>query len=264
MSGAGSTAYYERFYADGRGDVNDKVRCRIDQVRKMIPKVEGRVLDVGAGAGQLARLLSVGLEVTSCDFSEEAVARAPEPRAVARAGSLPFDDGSFEIVTCCEVLEHLDQHEFDQSRRELARVASQYVIVTVPNQQDLAMSQLTCPVCRSRFNGAGHVRAFSPEDMHGLLDGFSVDAIEEFGPDEHWLTPRWYTLKSALRGPHQMRRGVCPVCAFDAGHKGGPVTNRASHDGGASKVRALASRLQERFFGVARPAWIAARFRRVS
>lgn len=89
-----------------------------------------RTLDVGCGGGLLAEEFArLGCRVTGVDPSEPSVAAAREHARTAglaidyRHGSgeaLPFPDSSFELVYCCDVLEHVK----DLSRviTEIARV----------------------------------------------------------------------------------------------------------------------------------------------
>jgi 2-polyprenyl-6-hydroxyphenyl methylase/3-demethylubiquinone-9 3-methyltransferase len=80
-----------------------------------------RLLDIGCGGGVLAEeFAKLGCQVTGIDISDEtlAVARAharTEGLSIAyRNGSatqLPFDGGSFEVVSCCDVLEHIPNWE---------------------------------------------------------------------------------------------------------------------------------------------------------
>ena len=87
-------------------------------------------LDVGCGGGFLSEdLAKSGLRVTGIDPSEgslrAATAHARESglRIEYRAGSgegLPFADGSFDMVFCCDVLEHV--RDVDAVIREMARV----------------------------------------------------------------------------------------------------------------------------------------------
>jgi len=89
------------------------------------------ILDVGSGAGQIARHLlkysDPGTRITCFDLSLEMLCRArnrlksgiPKP-VVGDLGSLPFADGSFDCVTCGYVLEYLP--EAKPGLAELARV----------------------------------------------------------------------------------------------------------------------------------------------
>lgn len=88
-----------------------------------------RVLDVGTGEGQLARVaagltpapgLVVGVDPTRPHL-EEARRRGGPPRyARAVAERLPFADGSFDAALVCLVLEHVPDHR--PAIAEIARV----------------------------------------------------------------------------------------------------------------------------------------------
>jgi ubiquinone/menaquinone biosynthesis C-methylase UbiE len=85
-----------------------------------------RVLDVGTGEGQIARILHhAGADVTGIDVAaaqvDEARARGGGPRYVRGvAHGLPFDDQSFDAAIACLVFEHID--ELDGSLAEVARI----------------------------------------------------------------------------------------------------------------------------------------------
>jgi demethylmenaquinone methyltransferase / 2-methoxy-6-polyprenyl-1,4-benzoquinol methylase len=85
-----------------------------------------RVLDACCGTGDLALAdAQVGGRVTGVDFSEEMLARAerkaPEFQWVqADAAALPFDDGSFEVVTVGFGIRNLA--DLEGGLAELARV----------------------------------------------------------------------------------------------------------------------------------------------
>jgi 2-polyprenyl-6-hydroxyphenyl methylase / 3-demethylubiquinone-9 3-methyltransferase len=76
------------------------------------------VLDVGCGGGYLAEEFARdGFSVTGIDPAARSLEAAREHAAgnnleidyrVGKGEALPFPDGSFDIVTCCDVLEHVD------------------------------------------------------------------------------------------------------------------------------------------------------------
>ena len=91
-----------------------------------------RLLDIGCGGGVLAEEFAhFGCRVTGIDLSVESLEVA---RAHARgeglsidyqtgsATGLPFDGSSFEVVSCCDVLEHIPRWE--QVIAEVGRVLS--------------------------------------------------------------------------------------------------------------------------------------------
>lgn len=89
-----------------------------------------RVLDVGTGEGQLARLAHglpgiesvVGVDPTAAQVAA-ARERAGGPNyARAEAARLPFPDAGFDAVVACLVFEHID--DVDAAIAEVARVLS--------------------------------------------------------------------------------------------------------------------------------------------
>jgi len=88
-----------------------------------------RILDVGTGEGQLARLAArlpdkpqtvIGLDPTKAQL-DVAVERAGGPAyALASAHALPFPDASFDAVVACLVFEHVD--DADTAIAEVGRV----------------------------------------------------------------------------------------------------------------------------------------------
>jgi len=102
--------------------------------------VRGRkALDVGCGDGARygARVHESGVEVHGVDISEVAVesarARGIDARVASLADPLPYDDSTFDVVICLEVLEHLVNPAV--VTREIARVLRPggVALLSVPN-----------------------------------------------------------------------------------------------------------------------------------
>jgi ubiquinone/menaquinone biosynthesis C-methylase UbiE len=99
-------------------------------------------LDAGCGEGFVARRVidaAPGIELMGCDVSPTALEIAAEANPEGRfvAGSvvdLPFPDRSFDVVGCFEVLEHLPSDLPRRALSELARVARQAVVLSVPHE----------------------------------------------------------------------------------------------------------------------------------
>lgn len=111
----------------GHTALGNRLFCR----RKFDLRGARRVLDVGSGAGQIARHLlkyaDPQAELVCVDLSHEMLRRArhrlksDRPRfTVADLTKLPFPDRSFDCVTCGYVLEHLPNARLGLA--ELSRV----------------------------------------------------------------------------------------------------------------------------------------------
>ena len=109
-----------------------------------------RVLDAGCGAGgNLALLRSRGYDAVGVDPDPRAVAAAGPEAAVGSVLDLPFADGTFDLVCCLDVLEHVDDER--RALAELRRVG-RALLVTVPAFPGLWSSHDVA---------AGHVRRYS-------------------------------------------------------------------------------------------------------
>jgi len=95
-----------------------------------------RILDVGCGSGATMGFLERYGEVTGVDISPQAVKYGREQgRArlcLADGGHLPFAEGSFDLVTALDLLEHVAQEVMGQ--REMWRVLEHEgrLVVVVP------------------------------------------------------------------------------------------------------------------------------------
>lgn len=96
----------------------DVIRQREDTLRRLAVKAGEQVLDIGSGPGFLSDALAVQTgssgKVVGVDISEQMVQRASSRAKqdwlsyeVADATSLPFADGSFDVVVSTQVAEYV-------------------------------------------------------------------------------------------------------------------------------------------------------------
>jgi 2-polyprenyl-3-methyl-5-hydroxy-6-metoxy-1,4-benzoquinol methylase len=135
-----ASSNYEKFQTG-----NPVVRWMIDRFYARLeavvdPLAPGSALDAGCGEGETLARLDGRLPhdaTAAIDLSEQAVRHAGDriPWATASVASvtdLPFDDDSFDLVLCLEVLEHLSHPE--AALDELARVSRGDVVVSTPHE----------------------------------------------------------------------------------------------------------------------------------
>jgi SAM-dependent methyltransferase len=102
---------------------------------------QGKMLDAGCGMGDLLACFP-DRERVGVDISEAYLEVARERGlTVYRAGveKMPFDTGTFALVTCTDVLEHV--LDLNRAVKELLRVLKRggVLIVRVPNEEELAV-----------------------------------------------------------------------------------------------------------------------------
>jgi SAM-dependent methyltransferase len=126
------------------------------------------VLDVATGGGHVARRLRAqGCEVVTVD-----PAPGMQPDVVARAEHLPFDDGSFDVVTC-----RIAPHHFEDVRAavaEMARVTQRLLVIEDNLYVDEQAEQA------ERLRDPTHVRCYSEEEWKAMLTeaGLEVERAE--------------------------------------------------------------------------------------
>ena len=139
------------------------------------------VLDVGCGEGivterlaqRLAPATVLGVDADEGHLKEEWQARtAPNLSfATGSAYDLPFADGSFDLVCCMEVLEHLERPR--DALAEMSRVASHALLLSVPNEPSWRISHfLAGRDIGSLGNTPGHINHWSKRAFAHLVSDY--------------------------------------------------------------------------------------------
>jgi SAM-dependent methyltransferase len=152
-----------------------------------------RVLDVGAGAGELAAALrAAGCEVVAVDLAPEALRRAAArvPGLDARhwpAGApLPVKDASVDVAWAGEVLEHVvDLAPWLSELRRALRPGGRLLVSTphVGRGRLLLLAASPRRFAEHFEPRSDHVRFFSPRTLRALLEdlGFEVRELRLAG-----------------------------------------------------------------------------------
>lgn len=171
-----------------------RFRFAHDHVVKHQPK---KWLDIGTGNGFLpnaTRGMLDDVHVTGTDFAENALAHAQGldhkvHNDIDRDG-LPFENASFDFVTCLEVLEHLvfPEHALNEISRVL--MPGGKIALTVPNIQhveylgQLIRGKMPGPAADSR-----HMSVFTHKFIAKLFDQAGMKVIHPGGVD---ASPEWF------------------------------------------------------------------------
>ena len=143
-----------------------------------------RILEVGVGEGEVANRIKErwpGVSYVGIDLPDAELADAWHESELAGGFadivSLPFPDGSFDLVLAIEVLEHVTDPPAALS--ELARVATGSLVLSVPREPVWRVANLARFKYVSAFgNTPGHINHWSSKSFAAMVGRrFSVDSV---------------------------------------------------------------------------------------
>ena len=214
--------YYEQSCFWGRDYLNDPVEAeRINTTIRMIPDGSRSILDAGCGNGAFINTI-VNLfpdkfeRIVGLDSSVEALKHVKTEKINRSIGSMPFETDSFDLVSCLEVLEHLPEQEFREGISEIQRVSKKYILISVPNSENIAQSLVLCPKCYCAFNPYFHMRSFKKETLGNLFTSFKPITIVEMGSEIYFYSynEKLFFLRLGYKKPSVPPTAICPQCGY--------------------------------------------------
>ena len=153
-----------------------------EQIREKDKDKVVKIMDAGCGEGFITDLLArnvENVELIGLEYTREAIdiAKAANQEISFVQGdiyAIPFEKNEFDLVLCTEVLEHLERP--DRALRELTRVASHTILLTVPSEPWFCMGNLLTLKNVSRFgNPIDHINHWTyggfKKYVHSLTEG---------------------------------------------------------------------------------------------
>lgn len=139
-----------------------------------------RVLDVGGGPGALAAFVEER-SVVACDLRVETDPRvAATTLVLADGASLPFADGSFDVVVSLDTLEHVPPEARPAVLQEAVRVSAGWVLVVCPCDTDgvAEADSAVLSYVRQRFSEEfASVEVLTEHLVYGHPDPAEVEAL---------------------------------------------------------------------------------------
>ena len=225
--------YYENIEFWSK-EIPERELHRIKTISSYIPDDVHTVLDVGCGNGIFVNYLKDNFNrfnrIHGMDRSKSAIKYVKTERSLGNIDKLNFKDNEFDLVVCLEVLEHLPVNIYQKALNEISRVSKKYIIITVPNNEDLSKHHIECPGCKTKFHISLHLRSFNKETMQNLFsdNNFFSKQIMPIGENSYYrlVTPLKRLInkingKSIFKLAHTV---ICPVCGLvKRGDKSDPV-----------------------------------------
>ena len=156
-----------------------------------------RILNVGCATGRTSEWLGEFGEVESIEYDTECAEMARQftglPIRPGSAEALPYGDGSFDVVTAFDVLEHIPGKGDQVAALEMMRVCAPggLVLVTVPAFQEL---------WSEHDDVNQHCRRYRSEGITALFDGKNPKGLVlKSGYFNFWLFPGVALIRLAQR-----------------------------------------------------------------
>lgn len=188
----------------------------VNMVSKLHLRFPCKHLDIGAGHGELISLMRSKFDIHSsaCDYTDSLMRLSDVSVKIAELSNenLPYPDESFDLVTCTEVIEHLEHYR--STLREIYRVLKPdgTLVLTTPNILNLksrirflifGFYNLFGPlhISESQLHSTGgHINPVSYFFLsHSLLDAgyksIEVSIDKKQGTSIAWLLPLWIPIQ---------------------------------------------------------------------
>ena len=99
---------------------------------------------IGKGSGIVEKgilLMSPQTKIVTIDLNPDL-----NPDVVGDVRNLPFEDERFDVVLCCQILEHIPFSDIKRALSELRRVAKHKVIISVPHKRKHLKIEIDAPM----------------------------------------------------------------------------------------------------------------------
>lgn len=208
--------HYDCLWSSVSGSVLRRDEERASIVISLLPHDTESVLEVGCGEGLIINRVD-WIPAMGLDISEQALKSVRHPAVVASVSRIPFPERYWDAVIASEVLEHIPEQDYQCALSEIQRVAERYIIISVPNEENLEKNMTLCPSCAGKFNAFHHVHSYSPRKMETLFPAFALKRLVKAG--EPIRTPSSVELfirHNILRRYLPFENTTCPMCGYSS------------------------------------------------
>jgi hypothetical protein len=139
-------------------------------------------LDIGARDGHFSvALTKFYKDVTALDLEKPTISHNNVTCVQGEITKLDFDDNSFDLVFCAEVLEHIPPQFLEIATAELTRISKDFLLIGVPYKQDIRVGRTTCCSCGGKNPPWGHMNSFDEDILTTLFPLCTVNEVSFVG-----------------------------------------------------------------------------------
>ncbi|MEZ7892940.1 MAG: methyltransferase domain-containing protein [Candidatus Wallbacteria bacterium] len=147
-------------------------------------KINGNLLDYGCGTGELLFKILKKYKKIECygaDYSDSSIKLTNNKlinfnnwkgSKIINGLPLKYDNETFDIITCIEVLEHMTSEDLTLHLKEFFRILKNkgILFITVPNDENLEENYVYCPNCEFEFHRVQHLNSYSVNKISKILN----------------------------------------------------------------------------------------------
>ena len=201
----------EEFYSNAYKDnlLSKSEQKRINFFLSKIP-ICNRVLDLGCADGRIIDRINSDYKI-GIDIVIKLLRNVTTKVYASNISDLPFDDNSFDVVISTEVLEHLDDKTFHKALKEMNRVSSKHIVISVPYREQLIQLLTHCSNCKRIYHAFLHKKSFSDNDFVEMFPDFKIVTSFKYGTTSN--IPKFLLKLKYITGSYFVgESSICPYC----------------------------------------------------
>jgi len=196
---------------------SERERSRVASLMELLPANLGSALDIGARDGFISMLLAERYAaITALDLEKPQINHEKIACVAGDITGLNFPNGSFDLVFCAEVLEHIPTHLLTKACEELVRVSKKYLVIGVPFRQDIRVGRTTCAACGKVNPPWGHVNSFDEQRLNKLFHAchsLKTAFVGSNNSQTNWLSSLLMDLAGNPYGTYEQEEPCVNCCA---------------------------------------------------
>lgn len=213
--------YYENDVFWNPKNVSSQEKDRIEKTYELLPRGIKSIADIGCGNGifvNYIRSRDRKIGIIGIDRSPSALKYVKTNKVKGDITDIPLKNHEYDLSVALEVIEHLNIEDYEVALKELARISKKYILISVPNNENLKNNFVECPRCQTQFSRSFHKRNFNEEVMGKLFEkyGFKNKYVKYIGAKKSYfiISPLYYFINRLIQKRNFKTSLLCPICGF--------------------------------------------------